>query len=68
MICPSDVTVAQHGGSLRGWQDVRQVIESPHMKKEPQPVVINRPMLLVDLSDIKWPRVSIGHVDKIANV
>lgn len=53
MVCPSDVTVGQHGGSLRRWQDVRQVVESPHMKKESQSVVINRSMLLVNLSDMK---------------
>lgn len=49
MVCPSNVSVAQHGGSLKGWQDVRQVVESSHMKEKPQSIVINRSVLLVDL-------------------
>jgi hypothetical protein len=49
MVCPSNVSVAQHSGSLKRRQDVGQVVESLHMKEEPQSVIINRSMLLVDL-------------------
>lgn len=49
VIRPRDIAVAEHCWPLIGRKDIRQIIKSVHKHEEPQSIVINRVVLLVNL-------------------